>query len=106
MSRVESERIGRQGAGRVELDRLCPGRTALFLGGIEHHCLLRFRKFFIVLHYLLQFDLTFFCCQGHSLSSSMPGVVPDIQGECRKYWLNNYKMNGQDNDGGIDKGKR
>lgn len=60
MSRVESERIGRQGAGCVELDRLCPGRTALFLGGIEHHCLLRFRKFFIVLRYLLQFDLTFF----------------------------------------------
>ena len=50
MSRVESERMGRQGVGHVELDRLCPGRMVLFLGGIEHHCLPMFKKFFIVLH--------------------------------------------------------
>ena len=52
--------MGRQGIGHVELDRLCPRRMVLFLEGIEHHCLPMFKKFFIVLHYLLQFDLTFF----------------------------------------------
>jgi len=36
----------------------------------------------------------------------MSRIVPDVRGECRKYWLNNYKMNGQDNNGGMDKGKR
>ena len=36
----------------------------------------------------------------------MPRIVPVVQGERRKYWLNNYKMNGQDDDGGMDKGKK
>ena len=37
-----------------------------------------------------------------------PRLVPDVQEEFRKYWLNNYKMNGQkDNDrGGMDKEER
>lgn len=86
---MESERIGRQGVGHVEFDRLCPRRTVLFLGGIEHPCQLTFEKFFIVLHFFLQLDLTVFCCQGCSLSLSMPRIVPDVQGERRKYWLNN-----------------